>query len=61
MGAMANKKKRGEYAVFEDALKTVISVPRSEMQRREREYQDQRQKEKRPKPSGASRASHENE
>jgi hypothetical protein len=54
---MQTKKKSKEYAVFEDALKTVLSVPRSEMQRREHEYQEQRKEKKRPKTSGASRAS----
>jgi hypothetical protein len=55
----SNPKTSAEYAVFEDALKTVLSVPKSEMQRREAEYQQQRQekKKKRAKTSPASRAS----
>jgi len=50
-------KTSAEYTTFENSLKTVLSVPRSEMQRREKEYQEQRKKQKRPKTSGASRAS----
>ncbi len=53
--------KKTEYAVFEDSLKTVLSVSREELQRREQQYQEQRKKKKRPKTSGASRVSHENE
>jgi hypothetical protein len=50
-----------EFKNFENSLRTVLSVPRSEMQRREREYQEQRKKKKRPKTSGVSRASNEND
>jgi hypothetical protein len=57
----SNPKTSGEYTTFEDSLKTILSVPRSEMQRREEEYQGQRKKEKRPKTSGVSRASNEND
>ena len=44
---------------FESALKTVLSVPRAEMQRREQEYQEQRkaEKKKRAKTSPADRVS----
>jgi predicted phosphoribosyltransferase len=35
-------KMSNEYSVFESALKQVVSVPRSELQRREAEYQQQR-------------------
>jgi hypothetical protein len=48
-----------EYTTFENSLRTVLSVPRSEMRRREDEYQEQRKKKKRPKTSGVSRASNE--
>jgi len=48
-----------EFQNFENSLKTVLSVPRVEMQRREKEYQEQRKKKKRPKASGVSRASSE--
>jgi len=50
---------RNEYAAFETALKTVLSVPRSEIKRREEEYQQERkvEKKKRAKASPASRAS----
>jgi hypothetical protein len=54
------EKTTNEYMNFESSLRTVLSVPRSELQRREKEYQDTRKKEKRPKTSGASRASSEN-
>jgi hypothetical protein len=50
-----------EYTTFENSLRTVLSVPRSELQRREKEYQEQRKKKKRPKTSGVSRASSEND
>lgn len=53
----SNPKTSGEYANFEESLKTILSVPRSELQRREQEYQDSRPKKKRPKTSGVSRAS----
>jgi hypothetical protein len=56
-GMKSNPKTPDEYTVFERSLKTVTSVPRSEMQRREQEYQEQRKSKKRPKTSGASRAS----
>lgn len=46
-----------EYTTFENSLRTVLSVPRSELQRREKEYQEQRKKKKRPKTSGVSRVS----
>jgi hypothetical protein len=48
-----------EYQTFENSLKTILSVPRSEMLRREAEYKAQRadQKKKRAKTSPASRAS----
>jgi hypothetical protein len=52
-------KTSNEYKTFENSLKTILSVPRSEMQRRENEYQEQRKKKKRPKTSGVSRASNE--
>jgi hypothetical protein len=55
----SNPKTSDQYATFENSLKTILSVPRSEMQRREKEYQDQRKKKKRPKASGVSRASNE--
>ncbi|HLW52279.1 MAG TPA: hypothetical protein VKW06_05510 [Candidatus Angelobacter sp.] len=55
----SNPKASSEYEVFEKALKTVLSVPRSELQRREEEYQKQRmvEKKKRAKTLPASRAS----
>ena len=53
----SNPKTSDEYTNFEDSLRTILSVPRSEMQRREKEYQEQRKKKKRPKTSGVSRAS----
>jgi hypothetical protein len=56
---MTRPKISNEYANFENALKTVLSVPREEMKRREDEYQRERaqKKKKRPKTSDASRAS----
>jgi len=57
---MTRPKISNEYANFENALKTVLSVPREEMKRREDEYQKERaaqKKKKRPKTSDASRAS----
>jgi hypothetical protein len=58
-GMKSNLKASAEYTVFENALKTVLSVPRSELQRREAEYQKQRStvRKKRAKTSPASRAS----
>lgn len=58
---MTRPKNPNEYAAFENALKTVVSVPREEIKRREDEYQRGRapKKKKRPKTSGASRASNE--
>ena len=52
-------KTSAEYATFEGALKTVLSVPRDEMKKREDEYQRTRAqiKKKRAKTSPASRAS----
>jgi hypothetical protein len=41
-----NAKTSGEYETFENALKTVMSVPRDEMKRREEEYQRARGKER---------------
>ena len=60
---MAKVKKAAEYATFENALKTVLSVPRSELQRREEEYQKGRatQNKKRAKTSPAVRASNQND
>jgi len=49
-----------EYANFENILKTVLSVPHSEIKRREEEYKKQRaslKNKKRAKTSPASRAS----
>jgi hypothetical protein len=57
----SNPKTSVEYTTFESSLRTVLSVPRSEMQRREKEYQEQRKKKKRPKTSGVSRASNESD
>lgn len=57
MSMKSNPKTPDEYNTFENALKTVLSVSRSELQRREKEYQDRRKKEKSPKASGVSRAS----
>lgn len=56
---MSGVKKTSEYATFESALKTALSVPRAEIKRREEEYQKQRadQKKKRAKISPASRVS----
>ena len=56
----SRRKTSDEYSAFENVLKTVISVPRDEMKRREDEYQRERasqKKKKRPKTSDASRAS----
>lgn len=55
----SNQKTSAEHQNFESALKAVLSVPRSEMQRREQEYQEQRagQKKKRAKTSPADHAS----
>jgi len=54
----AKSKTPAEYTVFENALKTVLSVPRSEMQRREAEYRKERaEKKKRAKTSPAVRVS----
>ena len=53
----SNPKTSDEYTTFENSLRTILSVPRSELQRREKEYQEQRKKKKRPKTSGVSRAS----
>lgn len=39
-------KTSNEYAAFENVLKTVLSVPRDEMKRREDEYQREREKQK---------------
>jgi hypothetical protein len=50
-------KTSAEYTTFENSLRTVLSVPRSELQRREKEYQEQRKNKKRPNTSGVSRAS----
>ena len=55
----SNPKTPSEYTVFENSLRTILTVPRSELQRREKEYQEQRKKKKRPKTSGVSRASSE--
>lgn len=57
----SRSKKSDEYTEFENVLKKVLSVPRSELQRREQEYQEQRKNEKRPKTSDASRASDDND
>jgi len=49
-----------EYDNFENILKTVLSVPHSEIKRREEEYKKQRavlKNKKRAKTSPASRAS----
>jgi hypothetical protein len=56
---MTRPKISDEYANFENTLKTVLSVPREEMKRREDEYQKERaqKKKKRPKTSDASRVS----
>ncbi|MFL6387335.1 MAG: hypothetical protein ACJ71U_07600 [Terriglobales bacterium] len=56
---MTRPKISNEYANFENTLKTVLSVPREEMKRREDEYQRERaqKKKKRPKTSDASRVS----
>jgi hypothetical protein len=56
---MTRPKISDEYANFENTLKTVLSVPREEMKRREDEYQRERaqKKKKRPKTSDASRVS----
>jgi hypothetical protein len=43
---MTKPKITGEYSNFENALKTVLSVPRDEMQRREDEYQRERKQQK---------------
>jgi hypothetical protein len=49
-------KTSNEYAAFENVLKTVLSVPRDEMKRREDEYQRERGKQKaQKKSSGRSR------
>lgn len=55
----SNSKTPDEYTNFENALKTVLSVPRSEMLRREEEYKRERaaQKKKRKSKTSASRAS----
>jgi hypothetical protein len=55
----SNPKTSPEYTNFENALKTVLSVPRSEMLRREAEWKAGRaeQKKKRAKTSPASRVS----
>jgi hypothetical protein len=52
-------KNTSEYAAFSEALKTVVSVPREELKRREDEYQRGRpaKKKRRPKTSAADRAS----
>jgi hypothetical protein len=55
----SNSKTPEQYTTFENSLRTILSVPRSELQRREKEYQEQRKKKKRPKTSGVSRASNE--
>ena len=56
VGMKHDPKTPSEYATFENALKTVLSVPRSEMLRREEEYKKQRagKKKKRAKTSPAS-------
>ncbi|MCU1331961.1 MAG: hypothetical protein JWM08_953 [Candidatus Angelobacter sp.] len=56
---MSHSKTSSEYSTFENALKTVVSVPRDELKRREEAYQRERapQKKKRAKTSPASRAS----
>ena len=46
-----------EYERFSNLLRSVVSVPHSEIKRREQEYKEQRKKEKRPKTSDASRVS----
>ena len=49
-------KTSNEYDSFENVLKTVLSVPRDEMKRREDEYQRERGKQKaQKKPSARSR------
>jgi hypothetical protein len=54
----SNSKTSDEYTNFENTLKTVLSVPRDELQRREEEYKSQRAgKKKRAKTSPASRVS----
>jgi hypothetical protein len=55
----SHPKTSDEYSTFENALKTVVSVPRDEIQRREDEYQRERKqlKKKRAKTSPASRVS----
>jgi hypothetical protein len=55
----SNPKLSTEYQTFENSLRTILSVPRSEVKRREDEYQETRKKKKRPKTSGVSRASNE--
>jgi hypothetical protein len=53
-------KTKNEYGTFESALKTVLSVPRSEMLRREEEYKKERaeqKKRKAKKPSASGHAS----
>lgn len=56
---MTRTKTPAEYTTFESALKTILSVPKDEMKRREDDYQRERgtQKKKRAKISPASRAS----
>jgi hypothetical protein len=56
-GMKSTPKTSAEYTTFENSLRTVLSVPRSEIKRREDEYQEQRKKKKRPKTSDASRVS----
>jgi hypothetical protein len=51
----SNPKPSAEYTAFENVLKTVLSVPRSELQRREEEYKKQRAGEKKKRAKTSSK------
>ena len=55
----ANIEQRDEFDKFDEVVRKVFSVPRSEIVKREKQYQQKRKraKEKRAKISPASRAS----
>lgn len=56
----SNSKTSPEYTNFENALKTVLSVPRSELQRREAEWKAgrvEKNKKRKSKTSASDRAS----